>query len=144
MHIFANPARFLRLARPLTAWLGWGGALLIADVLDAPELDDPTLGDVRELTDEAADALLAEVGQHIAHYPIRTRGTFCGSIANTDPASEWCLVAATLGATMIARSTRGERELSEPGTFPTPTGTFITRASCSPAVAGLVRSPVTL
>jgi heme exporter protein C len=29
MHIFANPARFLRLARPLTAWLGWGGALLI-------------------------------------------------------------------------------------------------------------------
>jgi heme exporter protein C len=30
MHIFANPARFLRLARPLTAWLGWGGALLVA------------------------------------------------------------------------------------------------------------------
>jgi heme exporter protein C len=30
MHIFANPARFLRLARPLTAWLGWGGAALIA------------------------------------------------------------------------------------------------------------------
>jgi len=30
MHIFANPARFLRLARPLTAWLGWGGALPIA------------------------------------------------------------------------------------------------------------------
>ena len=30
MHIFANPARFLRLARPLTAWLGWSGAALIA------------------------------------------------------------------------------------------------------------------
>ncbi|HEX8261606.1 MAG TPA: heme ABC transporter permease CcmC [Allosphingosinicella sp.] len=30
MHILANPTRFLRLARPLTAWLGWGGALLIA------------------------------------------------------------------------------------------------------------------
>jgi heme exporter protein C len=30
MHIFANPARFLRLARPLTSWLGWGGALLLA------------------------------------------------------------------------------------------------------------------
>jgi heme exporter protein C len=30
MHILANPARFLRLARPLTPWLGWGGALLIA------------------------------------------------------------------------------------------------------------------
>lgn len=30
MHIFANPARFLKLARPLTPWLGWSGALLIA------------------------------------------------------------------------------------------------------------------
>ena len=30
MHIFANPARFLTLARPLTPWLGWIGALLIA------------------------------------------------------------------------------------------------------------------
>ena len=30
MHRFANPVRFLRIARPLTAWFGWGGALLIA------------------------------------------------------------------------------------------------------------------
>jgi heme exporter protein C len=30
MHKFANPARFLKLARPLTAWLGWSGALLVA------------------------------------------------------------------------------------------------------------------
>ena len=29
MHIFANPARFLRIARPLTVWLGWGGGALI-------------------------------------------------------------------------------------------------------------------
>ena len=28
MHIFANPARFLRIARPLTGWLGWLGAVL--------------------------------------------------------------------------------------------------------------------
>ncbi|MEA3061437.1 MAG: heme exporter protein [Sphingomonadales bacterium] len=28
MHAFANPARFLRIARPLTPWLGWGGALV--------------------------------------------------------------------------------------------------------------------
>src|SRR3546814_11963531 len=30
MHIYANPARFLKVARPLTPWLGWGGAALIA------------------------------------------------------------------------------------------------------------------
>ena len=53
--------------------------------------------------------LLAVVVRDIAHYPIRMRGTFCGSVAHADPASEWCLVAATLGATMVAMSTRGER-----------------------------------
>ena len=30
MHAYANPARFLKLVRPLPAWLGWGGALLLA------------------------------------------------------------------------------------------------------------------
>ena len=51
--------------------------------------------------------LLAEVVRHIAHYPIRTRGTFCGSIAHADPASEWCAVAAALDAEMVADSKRG-------------------------------------
>ena len=40
------------------------------------------------------------------------RGTFCGSLAHADPASEWCLVAVTLDATVIARSTRGERQIA--------------------------------
>ncbi|MGE5772555.1 MAG: FAD binding domain-containing protein, partial [Hyphomicrobiales bacterium] len=53
--------------------------------------------------------LLSLVARHIAHYPIRMRGTFCGSLAHADPASEWCLVAAALDATLVARSTRGER-----------------------------------
>ena len=30
MHIYANPARFLKLARPLTGWLGWLVAALVA------------------------------------------------------------------------------------------------------------------
>jgi aerobic carbon-monoxide dehydrogenase medium subunit len=53
--------------------------------------------------------LLATVVRHIAHYPIRTRGTFCGSIAHADPAAEWCLVAAALGAEMVARSAGSTR-----------------------------------
>ena len=56
--------------------------------------------------------LLATVVRHIAHYPIRTRGTFCGSLAHADPASEWCLVAATLGAELLAQSTRGVRTIA--------------------------------
>jgi carbon-monoxide dehydrogenase medium subunit len=54
-------------------------------------------------------ALLAKVVRHIAHYPIRTRGTFCGSIANADPASEWCTVAVALDGEMVAQSARGTR-----------------------------------
>jgi carbon-monoxide dehydrogenase medium subunit len=55
--------------------------------------------------------LLSKVVRHIAHYPIRTRGTFCGSIAHADPASEWCLVAAALGADMVARNATGTRTI---------------------------------
>jgi carbon-monoxide dehydrogenase medium subunit len=55
--------------------------------------------------------LLAVVVRHIAHYPIRTRGTFCGSIAHADPAAEWCLVAAALGAEMVARRAAGTRTI---------------------------------
>ena len=57
-------------------------------------------------------ALLTDVVRHIAHYPIRLRGTFCGSLAHADPASEWCLVAATLGAEMTALSRRGARTIA--------------------------------
>ena len=55
--------------------------------------------------------LLTVVARHIAHYPIRMRGTFCGSLAHADPSSEWCLVAATLDAALVARSVRGSRAI---------------------------------
>ena len=76
------------------------GACVRHSAFERPVLDGP-LGE-----------LLATVVRHIAHYPIRTRGTFCGSLAHADPASEWCLVAATLGAELVARSTRGARTLA--------------------------------
>ena len=53
--------------------------------------------------------LLSAVVEHIAHYPIRTRGTFCGSLANADPSSEWCAVSTLLDAEMVAKSVRGTR-----------------------------------
>jgi carbon-monoxide dehydrogenase medium subunit len=61
--------------------------------------------------------LLAYVVRHIAHYPIRTRGTFCGSLAHADPASEWCLVAVTLGGDIVARSARGSRTIAAAAFF---------------------------
>ncbi len=59
--------------------------------------------------DNPLGRLLSVVARHIAHYPIRMRGTFCGSLAHADPSSEWCLTAATLDAVMVAKSARGER-----------------------------------
>jgi len=63
----------------------------------------------KPVVDNPLGQLLSVVVRHIAHYPIRMRGTFCGSLAHADPASEWCLVAAALDATLVAKSTRGER-----------------------------------
>jgi carbon-monoxide dehydrogenase medium subunit len=63
----------------------------------------------KPVIDNPLGQLLTSVVRHIAHYPIRMRGTFCGSLAHADPSSEWCLTAATLDAVMVAKSTRGER-----------------------------------
>jgi aerobic carbon-monoxide dehydrogenase medium subunit len=54
-------------------------------------------------------ALLTTVVHHIAHWPIRMRGTFCGSLAHADASSEWCLAAATLQAEIVLASARGRR-----------------------------------
>jgi carbon-monoxide dehydrogenase medium subunit len=60
----------------------------------------------------ATGALLARLMRHIAHKPIRTRGTFCGSLAHSDPSSEWCLAAAALDAVLVLQSARGAREIA--------------------------------
>jgi aerobic carbon-monoxide dehydrogenase medium subunit len=56
--------------------------------------------------------LLPNVVRYIAHHPIRTRGTFCGSLAHADPAAEWCLVVAALGGEMVAQNTSGSRTIA--------------------------------
>ena len=59
----------------------------------------------------ALSAFLPRLARHIGHLPIRSRGTFCGSIAHADPASEWCLLAATLDAELVIVSLRGQRDV---------------------------------
>jgi len=63
----------------------------------------------RPVVDGSLGQLLSTVVRHIAHHPIRTRGTFCGSVAHADPASEWCTVAAALDGEIVAQSVRGRR-----------------------------------
>jgi carbon-monoxide dehydrogenase medium subunit len=66
----------------------------------------------RPVVEGPLGALLATVVRHIGHYPIRMRGTFCGSLAHADPAAEWGCVAATLDAELVALGTRGERRIA--------------------------------
>ncbi len=64
-----------------------------------------------------AAPLLREATGYIAHLPIRTRGTFGGSLAHADPAAEDPAVAVALGAAMICRSRRGERRIDAEAFF---------------------------
>lgn len=53
--------------------------------------------------------VLPRSARWIGHYPIRSRGTFGGSIAHADPASEWCLLAVLLDALIVLTGPAGER-----------------------------------
>lgn len=73
-------------------------------------------GDLGAEARRALPVLRATAGL-IGHHPIRTRGTFCGSMAHADPSAEWCLLATLLDAHVVATSLRGSREI--------PVGTFL-------------------
>jgi aerobic carbon-monoxide dehydrogenase medium subunit len=68
------------------------------------------------VVDGPLGVLLPKVARHIAHLPIRLRGTFAGSIAHADPASEWCTLAVALDADIVVQSASVARTI--------PAGTF--------------------
>jgi carbon-monoxide dehydrogenase medium subunit len=116
-----------RLARPS----------MLIDANDLPDLSSVTVDDnhlvigalTRHATfhtpvvDHPIGHLLSRVVRFIAHYPIRQRGTFGGSLCHADPASEWCLVASVLDAEMLIESRSGKRRLPAREFFK---GTFTT------------------
>jgi carbon-monoxide dehydrogenase medium subunit len=55
--------------------------------------------------------LLAEALPTVAHAPIRNRGTLGGSLVHADPAAELCTVALALDASLLVRSSRGDRKI---------------------------------
>jgi len=114
------PAMNFRLARPASlidinriAALDYlherDGALCIGALARHAQFETPVIGG-------ALGALLPQVARHIAHLPIRVRGTFAGSLAHAAPASEWCLVAMTVDAELVVAGRRGTRTLG-PGEF---------------------------
>jgi carbon-monoxide dehydrogenase medium subunit len=61
--------------------------------------------------------VLPRSARWIGHYPIRSRGTFGGSIAHGDSTAEWCLLAVLLGAEIILQGPGGQRRVSAAGFF---------------------------
>ncbi len=61
--------------------------------------------------------VLPRSARWIGHYPIRSRGTFGGSIAHADPASEWCLLAILLDAQIELTGPAGKRTVPAAGFF---------------------------
>ena len=58
-----------------------------------------------------AYGVLPRSARWIGHYPIRSRGTFGGSIAHADPASDWCLLTVLLGAQVVLTGPAGQRKV---------------------------------
>lgn len=55
--------------------------------------------------------LLAEALPHVGHFATRNRGTVGGSIAHADASAELPVALVLLGGAVLARSTRGDREI---------------------------------
>jgi carbon-monoxide dehydrogenase medium subunit len=55
--------------------------------------------------------LLAEVAAGIGDPQVRNRGTIGGSVAHADPASDWPAVLLAVKATIVCRSSSGERKI---------------------------------
>ncbi len=56
--------------------------------------------------------VLPRSARWIGHYPIRSRGTFGGSIAHGDSTAEWCLLAVLLEAEIVLQGPTGQRRVS--------------------------------
>jgi aerobic carbon-monoxide dehydrogenase medium subunit len=60
----------------------------------------------------AGFGVLQRSARWIGHYPIRSRGTFGGSIAHGDSTAEWCILAVLLGGQVILAGPAGRRQVS--------------------------------
>jgi carbon-monoxide dehydrogenase medium subunit len=59
----------------------------------------------------AGFGVLQRSARWIGHYPIRSRGTFGGSVAHGDSTAEWCILAVLLGAQIILTGPGGQRQV---------------------------------
>jgi carbon-monoxide dehydrogenase medium subunit len=79
-----------------------GGELRIGALARHAELE-------RAAFDDPLAALLREAGRHVAHPPVRNRGTFAGSVAWAHPAAEWNALTVALAGRIVLAGPDGPR-----------------------------------
>lgn len=128
------PMMAMRLARPA----------VILDINRLPELKGVAAVDgalrigattrQRDVEDDAtltaAVPLVREALRWVGHAQTRNRGTIGGSLVHADPSAELPLAAAILDATLVLRSTAGERRVTASEFFIAPMYTATTEAEC--------------
>lgn len=85
-----------------------------------------------------ANPLVAETMQHVAHVPIRNRGTVVGSLCHADPSAEMPLLFVLLGGTIVARGPAGTRSIAAEDFFTA----FLTTSRAHGEIVTEARLPV--
>ena len=70
--------------------------------------------EIEHADDELLDGfgVLKAAAPLVGHMPIRSRGTFGGSVAHADPSAEWCMLTLLLDGEIVARGAEGERTIA--------------------------------
>jgi aerobic carbon-monoxide dehydrogenase medium subunit len=79
-------------------------------------------------------SLFAEVLGHVAHPPIRNRGTVVGNVVHADPASELPALLLCLEGVVVARGPRGERTVAADQLYRAPLTTSLSADEVATAV----------
>jgi len=82
-----------------------GGEIVIKAMVRHRELE-------LDVVVQRVNPLVVETLQHVAHVPIRNRGTVVGSLCHADPSAEMPLLFVLLGGTVVARSPAGTRTIA--------------------------------
>ena len=88
----------------------------------------------------SANPLIAETMQHVAHVPIRNRGTVVGSLCHADPSAEMPLLFVLLDGTLLVAGPGGSRDIPAAQFFQS----FLTTARRHDEIVVEARLPVLL
>lgn len=82
-----------------------GDALLIGACITHADIEDGRIPDVTH-------GVLRRIARGIAYRAVRNRGTIGGSLSHADPAADWVMTLAALGAGVRLTSSAGRRDLT--------------------------------